>query len=227
MCVLPPAPDIGSDGTDTNNQVVRTLDELAQKTEDLASCTQDALAYTSAITQVSDALARTLPPPTNPASRFDRKTSARGPSPIKATNPILHRQGAKDPALEILGYYGIRIPTESGTDPEAVSQALRSAVLERQSRLRDLSKSTELSIAAQVAESINTAEEELQNLMGALNAYSPYSTVHLADSKVKQRLEHLDHDIEELGDGIKRLDVDRLAKAEHDRLSAALGASLV
>jgi septation ring formation regulator EzrA len=62
--------------------------------------------------------------------------------------------------------------------------------------------------------------------MSALHAYSPYSTVHLTDSKVKQRLERLDHEIEKLGDGIKRLDVDRLAKAEQARLSAALGASL-
>ena len=212
--------------TDTNGQVVRTLDELAQKTEDLASCTQDALAYTSAITQVSDALVKTLPPPTIPPSRLDRKPSNRGASPIKSTNPILHRQGAKDPAVEILGYYGIRLPAESGTDHDAVSQVLRSAILERQSRLQDLSKSTELSLAAQVAESINLADGELQTLMGALYAYSPYTTVHLADNQVKQRLEHLDHDIENLGDGIKRLDVDRLAKAEQARLSAALGASL-
>lgn len=211
---------------DTDDKVVRTLDELAQKTEDLASCTQDALAYTSAITQVSEALTKTLPPPTQPPSRLDRKPSTRGASPTKSMNPILHRQGVKDPALEILGYYGVRIPTESGSDPEAVSQALRSAVLERQSRLQDLSKSTELSVAAQVAESVNLAEAELQTLMKALYAYSPYTTVHLADSKVKQRLEHLDHDIENLGDGIKRLDVDRLAKAEQARLSAALGASL-
>jgi hypothetical protein len=139
-------------------------------------------------------------------------------------NPILHRQGAKDPALEILGHYGIRIPADSATAPEAVSQALRSAVLERQSRLQDLSKSTESSITAQVAEAINLADGELQTLLGALYAYSPYSTVHLADSKVKQRLEHLDHEIESLGDGIKRLDVDRLAKAEQERLSAALAA---
>lgn len=141
-------------------------------------------------------------------------------------NPILHRQGAKDPALEILGHYGIRLPTGFETDLETVSQTLRSAVLERQSRLRDLSKSTELSITAQVAESVELADEELQILMSALYAYSSYSTVHLADSKVKQRLERLDHDIENLGDGIKRLDVDRLAKAEQARLSAALGASL-
>lgn len=141
-------------------------------------------------------------------------------------NPILHRQEAKDPALEILGHYGIRLPTESGTDPEAVSQALRSAVLERQSRLHDLSKSTELSMAAQVAESVDSADAEFQTLLGALHAYSPYSTVHLADSKVKQRLEDLDHEIEKLGDGIKRLDIDRLTKAEQARLSAALGASL-
>lgn len=141
-------------------------------------------------------------------------------------NPILHRQGSKDSALEVLGYYGIRLPTEAGADPDAVSQALQSAVSDRQSRLQDLSKSTELSLAAQVAESVNSADGELQTLMGALHAYSPYSTVHLADSRVKQRLEHLDHDIEKLGDGIKRLDVDRLAKAEQARLSAALGASL-
>jgi hypothetical protein len=139
-------------------------------------------------------------------------------------NPILHRQGAKDPALEILGHYGIRFQADSATDPKAVSQALRSAVFERQSRLQDLSRSTELSITAQVAEAISLADGELQTLMGALYAYSPYSTVHLADSKVKQRLEHLDHEIESLGDGIKRLDVDRLAKAEQQRLSAALGA---
>jgi hypothetical protein len=211
---------------DTNNQVVRTLDELAQKTEDLALCTQDALAYTSAVTQVSDALAKTLPPPIQPPYRLDRKPSSRGVPPTKTINPILHRQGVKDPILETLGHYGVRIQAESATDPMIVSQALRSAVPERQSRLQDLSKSTELSIAAQVAESINTTDGELQTLMSALHAYSPYSTVHLTENKVKQRLEHLDHEIEKLGDGIKRLDVDRLAKAEQARLSAALGASL-
>lgn len=139
-------------------------------------------------------------------------------------NPILHRQEAKDPALEILGYHGIRIPVESGTDGEVVSQALRSAIFERQSRLQDLQRSTEQSVAAQVAESINMANGELQNLLGVLYAHSPYATVHLADSKAKDRLEHLDHEIEGLGDGIKRLDVDRLAEAEQTRLSAALDA---
>jgi hypothetical protein len=224
VCTIPAPLTSREITTDTKTQVVRTLDELAQRTEDLASCTQDALAYNSAITQVSDALAKTLPPPTQPPTRLDRKPSTRGPSPTKVMNPILHRQGAKDPALEILGHYGIRFQADSATDPKAVSQALRSAVFERQSRLQDLSRSTELSITAQVAEAISLADGELQTLMGALYAYSPYSTVHLADSKVKQRLEHLDHEIESLGDGIKRLDVDRLAKAEQQRLSAALGA---
>ncbi|THW18199.1 hypothetical protein D6D23_07787 [Aureobasidium pullulans] len=204
--------------------VVRTLHELAQKTEDLASCTQDTLAYTSAISHVSDALAQTLPPPTQPPSRLDRKQSVRGPSPKKNVNPILHRQGVKDPALEILGYHGIRVPVESGSDGEVVSQALRSAMFERQSRLHDLQRSTEQSVAAQVAESINMVDGELQNLLGVLYAHSPYATVHLADSKAKDRLEHLDHEIEGLGDGIKRLDVDRLAEAEQTRLSAALDA---
>ncbi|CAD0048749.1 unnamed protein product [Aureobasidium pullulans] len=200
------------------------LEYLAQKTEDLASCTQDTLAYTSAISHVSDALAQTLPPPTQPPSRLDRKQSVRAPSPKKNMNPILHRQGVKDPALEILGYHGIRIPVESGTDGEAVSQALRSAMFERQSRLHDLQRSTEQSVAAQVAESINMVDGELQNLLEVLYAHSPYATVHLADSKAKDRLEHLDHEIEGLGDGIKRLDVDRLAEAEQTRLSAALDA---
>ncbi|KAI4725709.1 hypothetical protein E4T49_06562 [Aureobasidium sp. EXF-10728] len=202
--------------------VVRTLDELARKTDDLASCTQDALAYTSAITQVSDALAETLPPQAQPSSRLDRKPSARAPSPKKLANPILHRQGAKDPVLEILGHHGLRISPEAATDPEAVSQALQSAVLERQSRLRDLQTSTELSVAAQVAESVNMADGGLQTLMGALYAYSPYTTVHLGDNKAKQRLEHLDHEIESLGDGIRRLDTERLAEAEQRRLLAAL-----
>ncbi|THW70030.1 hypothetical protein D6D19_08074 [Aureobasidium pullulans] len=204
--------------------VVRTLHELAQKTEDLASCTQDTLAYTSAISHVSDALAQTLPPPSQPPSRLDRKQSVRAPSPKKNMNPILHRQGVKDPALEILGYHGIRIPVESGSDGEDVSQALRSAIFERQSRLHDLQRSTEQSVAAQVAESINMVDGELQNVLGVLYAHSPYATVHLADSKAKDRLEHLDHEIEGLGDGIKRLDVDRLAEAEQTRLSAALDA---
>ncbi|CAD0013104.1 unnamed protein product, partial [Aureobasidium pullulans] len=193
-------------------------------TEDLASCTQDTLAYTSAISHVSDALAQTLPPPSQPPSRLDRKQSVRGPSPMKNMNPILHRQGVKDPALEILGYHGIRVPVESGTDGEVVSQAFRSAIFERQSRLHDLQRSTEQSVAAQVAESINMVDGELQNLLGVLYAHSPYATVHLADSKAKDRLEHLDHEIEGLGDGIKRLDVDRLAEAEQTRLSAALDA---
>ena len=138
-------------------------------------------------------------------------------------NPILHRQGAKDPALEILGHHGIRLPVDSGTDPEVVFQALHLAVLERQSRLRDLQKSTELSIAAQIADSINMADGDLQNLLGGLYAYSPHTTVHLADNKAKERLEHLDHEIERLGDGIKRLDIDGLAEVEQRRLSAALG----
>jgi hypothetical protein len=226
MYVLVPAHHRTRDGTDTSDQVVRTLVDLAYKTEDLASCTQDTLAYTSAVTQVSDAVTKTLPPPIQPSSRLDRKSSTRGASPTKAMNPILHRQGTKDPALEILGHYGIWIHAEVATNPKTVSQTLQSAVRERQSRLQDLSNSTELSTAAQVAESINLADGELQTLTSALHAYSPYSTVHLTDSKAKQRLEHLDHEIEKLGDGIKRLDVDRLAKAEQARLSAALGASL-
>ncbi|KAI4715855.1 hypothetical protein E4T48_07959 [Aureobasidium sp. EXF-10727] len=202
--------------------VVRTLDELARRTDDLASCTQDALAYTSAITQVSDALTETLPPQARPSSNLDRKPSARASSPKKVANPILHRHGAKDPVSEILGYHGLRISTEAAIDPEAMSQALQSAVLQRQSRLRDLQTSTELSVAAQVAETINMADGELQTLMGALYVYSPYTTVHLGDNRAKQRLDNLDHEIESLGDGIRRLDTERLAEAEQRRLLAAL-----
>lgn len=145
---------------------------------------------------------------------------------MKALNPILHRQvsqSTKDPALEMLGYHGIRIPVDAGTNVDAVSSALQSAVLERQSHLHDLEKSTERSVAAQVADSVNMADGELQNLLGVLYAYSPYSTVNLMDGRSKKRLEHLDHELASLGEGIRKLDLNRLAEAEHERLLVAFG----
>jgi hypothetical protein len=209
------------------------LEELAHKTNELAACTQDAFAYASAINHISTILTKTLPPPPPPPPTLTptliraTSSSSKGPSlPKKNANPILHRQhqAPKDAALELLTYHGIRIPTDTHpTDTQTVTSILHSAIKDRHSRLQDLQTSTQQSISTQVAESVDFADGALQDLMGALYAYSPYTTVNLTHSNVTERLASLDHDIESLGEGIKRLHLGRLAEVEERRLTSALG----
>lgn len=204
-------------------QIQENLRGMTNRLEDLAAHTEQTVAYSTAITAVHQSLKSILLPPT---------TSTKLPSiqqPQKPTRPLILRSdlsGPKDPALELLRYYGIRIPTSSLNSPTDLATALQSELNERVERQQNLAEATEQSISTQVAESVDAADAQLETLLKAVYAYSPFASVRLADASTLERIERLERDIAGVGEKMGRLDVEALVLAERRSLDDVLGAGV-
>lgn len=196
---------------------------MTKRLEDLTAHTEQTVAYRTAITAVHQSLKSILPPPA---------TSTKLPStqqPQKTTRPLILRSdlsGPKDPALELLRYYGIRIPSSSLDSPADLATALQTELNERVERQQNLAEATEQSISTQVAESVEAADAQLGTLLKAVYAHSPFASVRLADASTMKRIERLEQDIAGVGEKMGRLDVEALVLAERRRLDDVLGAGI-
>ncbi|GAB7351162.1 hypothetical protein MBLNU459_g1613t1 [Dothideomycetes sp. NU459] len=202
--------------------IQETLRSMTSRLEAMDTSTQQNHAYSEALATVNQTLATILPPST-PSTR----PSSTQP-PQKTLKPlILHSDlsgaSAKDPAIETLRHYGIRLPTSALHSPNDLSQHLQAELHERAARQQLLSVSTEQSIASQVAESVTDADARLQSLLSAVYAYSPFATARLADEGAAKRIQALERDIASVGEKMARLDVEALAEAERRRLEEVLG----
>ena len=192
---------------------------LTRRTESLSESTQDAQSYANSLNHISSALTKILPPPTQPTPKLSRAQSTKHITPLAAPNLLRQNPTTKNPALELLGYHSIRLPPTNTSSSSSLTDTLKTAIHTRQLRLSSLSTSTQSTITAQIAEATNTADADLQNLLGVLFAHSPFAGVNLVDRGVKERLEALDGSIAKAGEGIRALDLGELGERERRRLS--------
>lgn len=200
--------------------VQTALQQMTDRLQDLSSHTQDLHAYGIALESVSSILAdicTTEQPATGTAVPV---VSAR-PQHKAIRDLVLPATSNTHPALELLRHHGINLPTPSMEDDKNRA-AVETAIQERKSRLKGLSTSTEQGISNQVSESVNMADAQLQGLLQAVYAYSPYRTVNLADEDIKARLKQLDKGIENLAGELRGLEPEKLIERERRQLDNVL-----
>lgn len=135
---------------------------------------------------------------------------------------VLPTSAPIQPASEFLRHHAIQTPAARETKPEALEAALESASSTRKSRLAGLAQSTDESLAAQIASSLDLADTQLQTLLNAVHAYSPYGSINLTDKEMKQRLAQLDKGIEGLGDRLRGIDLQAMTDRERELVAAVL-----
>jgi hypothetical protein len=94
-----------------------------------------------------------------------------------------------------------------------LAETLGSALRERKERLASLMESTENTATELIAQSLAETDVDLQHLLGAVCAHSKYGKVKLVDGDVQAGLDELEARTRVLGDQMRELDIDAIAKA--------------
>ena len=182
---------------------------MTERLDILARQAQEQHAYSHAI----DAIARTLDSVTHQPSRSLESQPAR---------TLDNTDEAHDAAaLALLRNLDIRLPTR-GPDANDTAETLRSVLADRQSNVAKLRASTQRSVEESLARTLKAADGDLQCLTGALYAYTPFATPHLADMEVEGRLADLGTRTAGVAKEVGGLDGGRIADEARAKLSALL-----
>lgn len=200
--------------------VQTALQQMTDRLQDLSSHTQDLHAYNNALESVSSIL-EDICTTEQPATRTAVPVVSARPQHKAIRDLVLPATSNTHPALELLRHHGINLSTPSMHNGKNRA-AVETAINERKLRLKGLSMSTEQGISNQVSESVNMADAQLQGLLQAVYAYSPYGTVHLADEDTKARLKQLDKGIEILAGELRGLEPEKLIERERRQLDNVL-----
>ncbi|KAK5119601.1 hypothetical protein LTR85_007430 [Meristemomyces frigidus] len=202
--------DFESDKARWSDYMLATLQYLTARHEALDDHYHDMHAHHHALRSVTAALDGVLASPTRskqePPLRPPATPTARGLKPLRLVQANL----AEDPTLQLLRHFDIR--TADPTDTSKLATTLEHSVRDRQARLADLGRNTEHTISDQLAQTMHKADRDVQDLLGAVYAHSQYGTVKLVDDAVHVGLEALEKKTQSLGEQMRGLDVDALAK---------------
>merc|ERR1712070_49362 len=97
------------------------------------------------------------------------------------------------------------------SDAEKLSRMLGETLKERESSLRELEGDTELGFAIQLAETLAKADANVSDLLGAVYKHSPFGSVNLVEGNIEEGLGRLEGRTQELGEEMRRIDVDQVA----------------
>jgi len=196
-----------------------TLEQMTTRLHEIFRTTQDLDVYGDALSVVSKAL--------DEASKPQRGADTERPLPqthssYKAVQQsVLPATSDVHPAVNLLRHHGIRPPASSSK--EGLTKAtIEAAISERKARLAGLSKSTTEGISNHVTESVGAADAQLQGLLDAVYAYSPYATVSLVDPEFKARLQNLDKDVEVLAGELRKVSLENLIEREKNQVTCVL-----
>lgn len=200
--------------------VQTTLQQMTSRLHDISCHTQDLGSYSIALATISMTLKNMVVKhqPTKPV-RPDISTR---PQHKSVRDLVLPVSAPRHPAYDFLRHHGIQLATPSLQDPETRC-SVEAAIKERKSRLEGLSAATEQGIAGQISESVDGADAQLEGLLQAVYAYSPYKTVNLADAGNKARLEQLDKDTEVLAGDLRGFELGKLVEREKMLIGELLG----
>lgn len=149
----------------------------------------------------------------NPTSQTPDKAGAKGLKPLRLVQANLSE--AQDPAVTFLKEHDIRISDISSADKLAPILLANSRELD--DKLSRLATRTEAGVADVLAQSFAKTQGDLQELRRAVLAHTRYAGIRLVDPDVQARMDDLERDTQKLGDAMRELDVDAIAKATKDR----------
>jgi hypothetical protein len=101
--------------------------------------------------------------------------------------------------------------SDSVADATKLSQVLQNAKVDRQDKLAAFTSSTEESITKLIGESLNKADVDAKDLLGAVFAHSQHGERRLVDEDVQRELDVLEGRTQIVGEQMRRLDMEGLS----------------
>lgn len=209
-----------------SNYLASTLHYLAARLDSLAEHFTHLHAHRAALAAVSQTLDKTLafvPSSSSSSSAAAKGQDAalasqsstsklaqaqRGLKPLRLVQANLPE--APDASAQLLRLLDIRL-ADAGGDVAKLSTNLHNVRLERHDRLMASASNTDEGLTKVLGESLNRADVDARDLVGAVFAHSQYGERRLVDEDVQRELDVLEGRTQTVGEQMRQLDVDGLA----------------
>ncbi|KAI5366651.1 hypothetical protein Slin14017_G042910 [Septoria linicola] len=204
---------------------VAALVYLTSRLDAISSHVQHLHAHGSALRSVSRTLEGVViveqaksgaPTPSTPTT--DRQASARGLKPLRLVQANMSE--TQDPAIPFLRGHDVRL--SEPVDSTKLASVLDTASHEKQDKLHALRKSTEETITDAIAQSLAKSDANVHELLRAVYAQSQHGNIQLVDGQIQSSLDDLEHNTQRIGDEMRELDIDQIAKVVRRKQEAAL-----
>lgn len=160
--------------------------------------------------------------PSTPTNR-DRQNAAKGLKPLRLVQANISE--TQDPVISFLHEHNIRV---GGGEPAATADLskltplLDAAISNQTATLDALQKTTEETMTTSILQSLAKSDADLHALLSAVYASSPHGEVKLIDAQMQVALEELEHQTQCIGDEMRELDVEGIARAVKRKQEEAL-----
>lgn len=193
---------------------VTALLYLTSRLDAISDHVEHLRAHSNALGTISEILDETMVTkapgggPSTSSPIVDR-SGAKGLKPLRLVQA--NRSETQDPALQFLRQQDIRVPENSSTGK--MTAILDATLRERKERLANLARGTEQNVTDSITQSLAKTDADLQALLRSVFAHSEYGSVRLVDGEVHDGLEKLERETQRIGDKMRELDVDAIARA--------------
>lgn len=188
-----------------------TLHFLSARLESLNEHFHHVHAHRAALAAVSQTLDETLSKPAGKAE--DQQPAAKVAQALKGLKPLRLVQAnlpeAPDATAQLLRHLDVKQP--EATDVAKLSLTLQGVTLERRDKLAALAASTDDGLSKLLGESLNKADLDASDLLGAVFAHSQFGERKLVDEDVQRELDVLEGRTQTIGEQMRRLDVEGLS----------------
>lgn len=161
--------------------------------------------------------------PSTPTNR-DRTNAAKGLKPLRLVQANISE--TQDPVLSFLHEHNIRVgggeSAAAAADLSKLTPLLDAAISNQTATLDALQKTTEETMTTSILQSLAKSDADLHALLSAVYASSPYGEVKLIDTQTQAALEELEHQTQCIGDEMRELDVEGIARAVKRKQEEAL-----
>ncbi|KAK4499020.1 hypothetical protein PRZ48_009532 [Zasmidium cellare] len=171
--------------------------------------------HSAALQAVSNTLEETVAAPSPKSAGPQRQSSpvterngGRGLKPLRLVQANFSE--GQDPAISFLRQHDVRIGDTDSTSK--ISELLEAKVRDQEHKLAHLATSTESNVTETLSSSFIRTHSNLQSVSSAVYANSEGPTVHLVDSSSRADLEKLEHETQRLGDEMRGMDIDDIAR---------------
>ncbi|KAK0357490.1 hypothetical protein LTR94_000525 [Friedmanniomyces endolithicus] len=154
-----------------------------------------------------------------PRSPATPTSSAKGLKPLHLVRANLSEP--QDHVAQLLRSFEIRVGDTSDTDK--LTAVLELASKSQRTRLTQLRGSTERVISEQLVETVGKADGDVEDLLRALYAHSTFGSVELVDPEVADGLARLERQTQGLGEEMRGLDAEGIARLVRERQREVLG----
>lgn len=160
--------------------------------------------------------------PSTPTNR-DRTNAAKGLKPLRLVQANISE--TQDPVISFLHEHNIRVgggePTATA-DLSKLTPLLDAAISNQTATLDALQKTTEETMTTSILQSLAKSDADLHALLSAVYASSPYGEIKMIDAQTQAALEELEHQTQCIGDEMRELDIEGIARAVKRKQEEAL-----